>query len=74
MHGMRGRLMAYTRGMPGARPLRASLSKVATLTQLEEIIGDHLDSLDTLGALDPLNTVHGEEPEAVSFASVEKRS
>jgi len=71
MHGMRGRLMAYTRGMPGARPLRASLSKVATLMQLEEIIGGHLDSL---ASLDPVDTVHGGEPEDVSFASVEKRS
>ncbi len=71
MHGMRGRLMAYTRGMPGARPLRASLSKVATLTQLEEIIGGHLDSL---GSIDPLDTVHGGEPEEASFASIEKRS
>jgi tRNA-dihydrouridine synthase len=71
MHGMRGRLMAYTRGMPGARPLRASLSKVATLTQLEEIIGGHLDSL---GSIDPFDTVHGGEPEEASFASIEKRS
>jgi nifR3 family TIM-barrel protein len=45
MHGMRGRLMAYTRGMPGARPLRAALSKVETLTQLDDIIGSHLESL-----------------------------
>lgn len=45
MHGMRGRLMAYTRGMPGARPLRAALSKVETLLQLDGIIGDHLLSL-----------------------------
>ena len=44
MHGMRGRLMAYTRGMPGARPLRASLSKVETLAQLDGIIASHLDA------------------------------
>jgi nifR3 family TIM-barrel protein len=66
MHGMRGRLMAYTRGMPGARPLRAALSKVATLLQLEDIIGGHLDSLHQG---DP-----GEELQSAAFASVEKRS
>lgn len=49
MHGMRGRLMAYTRGMPAARPLRAALSKVETLTQLEVIIDDHLKALHTCG-------------------------
>jgi len=42
MHGMRGRLMAYTRGMPAAKPLRASLSAVESLVGLEEIIGSHL--------------------------------
>ena len=49
MHGMRGRLMAYTRGMPGARPLRSELSSVSTLPELEEIIGRHLDSTATSG-------------------------
>lgn len=44
MHGMRGRLMAYTRGMQGARPLRGELSSVSTLLQLEEIIARHLDT------------------------------
>ena len=44
MHGMRGRLMAYTRGMQGARPLRGELSSVSTLMQLEEIIARHLDT------------------------------
>lgn len=47
MRGMRGRLMAYTRGMPGARPLRSQLSKVTTLTELEGIAGEHLESPDT---------------------------
>jgi len=42
MHGMRGRLMAYTRGMPAAKPLRSSLSAVESLAGLEEIIGSHL--------------------------------
>jgi len=42
MQGMRSRLMAYTRGMPGARPLRALLSSVASLGELEDIIAAHL--------------------------------
>jgi len=42
MQGMRARLMAYTRGMPSARPLRASLSSVSSLTELDGIIGSHL--------------------------------
>lgn len=69
MHGMRGRLMAYTRGMPGARPLRAALSKVETLARLDEIIGDHLEAARSLP--------HGEDSDApetsVAPASIEKR-
>lgn len=48
--GMRGRLMAYTRGMPGARPLRSELSAVCTLTGLEEIIDGHLGEVAASGA------------------------
>lgn len=47
MHSLRGRLMAYTRGMPGARPLRCSLSSVESLGQLDGIIGDHLRAVQT---------------------------
>lgn len=42
MQGMRSRLMAYTRGMPAARPLRASLSLVSSLMELDDIIENHL--------------------------------
>jgi tRNA-dihydrouridine synthase len=42
MQGMRSRLMAYTRGMPAARPLRASLSSVGSLMELDDIIERHL--------------------------------
>ena len=68
MHGMRGRLMAYTRGMPAARPLRAALSKVETLSQLEGIIGDHLEGQYSCG--------EGEEASTTPFpsASIEKNS
>ena len=43
MQGMRARLMAYTRGMHDARPLRAILSKVGSLVELDDIIAQHLD-------------------------------
>ena len=42
MQGMRSRLMAYTRGMPGARPLRGHLSTVASLAALDDLIAAHL--------------------------------
>jgi len=42
MQGMRARLMAYTRGMPGARPLRGHISTVASLAELEDLMAAHL--------------------------------
>jgi tRNA-dihydrouridine synthase B len=42
MKGMRGRLMAYSRGMPGGRNLRMRLSAVASLPELEGIAAGHL--------------------------------
>jgi nifR3 family TIM-barrel protein len=42
MQGMRARLMAYTRGMPGARPLRSTLSGIASLMELDGVIERHL--------------------------------
>ena len=42
MRGMRGRLMAYTRGMPGGRFLRGELSSVETVAGLEDLIDAHL--------------------------------
>ncbi len=42
MQGMRSRLMAYTRGMPGARPLRSHLALVSSLMQLDDLIASHL--------------------------------
>ena len=42
MQGMRSRLMAYTRGMPAARPLRGHLSTIASLGKLEDLIAVHL--------------------------------
>ena len=42
MQTMRSRLIAYTRGMPGARPLRGHLSMVSSLMQLDDLIASHL--------------------------------
>lgn len=42
MQGMRSRLMAYTRGMHSARPLRGKLSSVTSLMELDGIIESHL--------------------------------
>lgn len=47
MRGMRGRLMAYTRGLPGGRHLRGELSEVSTLTELEALGRRHLDSVES---------------------------
>jgi nifR3 family TIM-barrel protein len=45
MQGMRSRLMAYTRGMPGARPLRSLLSGISSFTELNGVIERHLEGL-----------------------------
>jgi tRNA-dihydrouridine synthase B len=46
MASMRARLMAYTRGMIGGRLLRGTLSHVASLMELEEIAGRHLQGCE----------------------------
>ena len=45
MAAMRGRLMAYSKGMPGGRTLRAELQKVSSVTQLEAISELHLEEV-----------------------------
>ncbi|HUF60538.1 MAG TPA: tRNA dihydrouridine synthase DusB [Verrucomicrobiales bacterium] len=45
LRAMRGRLMAYSRGLPGGRALRVVLSKVESLRDLEAVSIRHLDSL-----------------------------
>jgi tRNA-dihydrouridine synthase B len=42
MAAMRGRLMAYSKGMPGGRSLRAELQQVSSVSQLEAISKHHL--------------------------------
>jgi nifR3 family TIM-barrel protein len=43
MCSLRGRLMAYSKGMPGGRALRGEFQQVATLAQLEDLAARHLD-------------------------------
>ena len=42
MHSMRSRLMAYSRGMPEAKALRAKFSHVSTLAELDGIAAENL--------------------------------
>jgi tRNA-dihydrouridine synthase B len=42
MHSMRSRLMAYSRGMPDAKALRAKFQHVATLGELEDIAAENI--------------------------------
>jgi tRNA-dihydrouridine synthase B len=46
MHSMRSRLMAYSRGMPDAKALRARFSHVASLAELDDIIAAHLAAVE----------------------------
>ncbi len=39
MRAMRARLLAYARGIPGMKPLRPQLARVASYAELEEILG-----------------------------------
>lgn len=43
MSSLRGRLMAYSKGMPGGRQLRCELQQVTALAQVEELAARHLD-------------------------------
>ena len=44
MAALRGRLMAYSKGMPGGRLVRGELQQVKSLMQLEGIAEGHLRS------------------------------
>lgn len=45
IHGMRGRLMAYSKGMPGGRHLRDRFAKVESVDEVEDLAAEHLASL-----------------------------
>jgi tRNA-dihydrouridine synthase B len=55
MAAMRGRLMAYSKGMPGGRTLRAELQQVSSVAEVEAISERHLAWLDSdhAGVLSP---------------------
>ena len=38
MRAMRSRLLAYAKGIPGTKPLRPALSRVASLAELEDLL------------------------------------
>jgi tRNA-dihydrouridine synthase len=42
MRSMRGRLMAYSKGLPGSKQLREKFQHVSTLREVEEIACVHL--------------------------------
>ena len=42
---MRSRLMAYSKGFPGGKHLRSSLSKVRSVAELEDIFTNYLELL-----------------------------
>jgi tRNA-dihydrouridine synthase B len=41
MHSLRGRLMAYSRGLPGGRNLRVAFAKLESLAALDDIAATH---------------------------------
>jgi tRNA-dihydrouridine synthase len=51
---MRSRLMAYSRGMPQAKQLRASFAHVASIAALEEIAAANIGAAEESGAVPEL--------------------
>jgi putative TIM-barrel protein, nifR3 family len=45
IHGMRARLMAYSKGMPSGRHLRDRFAKVESVAEVEDLAAEHLASL-----------------------------
>ncbi len=55
MQSMRTQLMAYSRGMPGAKRLREQFAHVASLAQLDDIAAENIAGhFDTGAALEPV--------------------
>ena len=53
MAALRGRLMAYSKGMPESRALRAELQQVVTVADVEAIAERHIGLLNSGDALEP---------------------
>ena len=43
MMAMRSRLMAYSKGLPNGKRLRAALCKIESLTGLDDLIAEYMD-------------------------------
>ena len=59
MAAMRGRLMAYSKGMPGGRSLRAELQRVSSIAQVEAISRRHLAWLNSENATEEALSFNG---------------
>ena len=57
MRSMRGRLMAYSKGMPASKSLRERFQQVSTLASVAEIARDHLAACASEEAAAPLARV-----------------
>ncbi len=44
MHSLRARLMAYSRGMPAGRQLRSLMQQVSSISDIEKVAKDHLET------------------------------
>lgn len=49
IHSMRSRLMAYSRGMPAAKALRAKFTVIESLVELDELAAGHIAQLLEVG-------------------------
>jgi tRNA-dihydrouridine synthase B len=60
MAAMRGRLMAYSKGMPGGRTLRGELQQVSSVAQVEAISERHLAWLNSGNGMEQAAVWEGE--------------
>lgn len=54
LRSMRSRLMAYSKGFPAGKPLRLRFSQVASLSELEDIANEHLNSFPAIQTTSPM--------------------
>jgi tRNA-dihydrouridine synthase B len=67
MAAMRGRLMAYSKGMPGGRGLRAELQQVSSVAQVKAISDRHLDWLNSENVAEQNSVSDGETLELLAI-------
>ena len=73
MAAMRGRLMAYSKGMPGGRSLRAELQQVSSVAGVQEIAANHLSVSGTPVGLTDTATTTASCMEVVSISASGER-